>query len=158
MQVITSHINSDFDSLASMIAAKKLYPKACLVFPGSLEDNLRFLLKIPEYQVDHVKIRDIALEQIDLLVLVDTKLADRIGKFSKILDKPHLQIHIYDHHPSHDKEIHGNLEVIKHYGSTATIFTELLQKKNITISPQEATLIALGIYIFLQGVLFSSYL
>ncbi len=146
MQVITSHINSDFDSLASMIAAKKLYPEARLVFPGSLEDNLRFLLKMPKYQVEHVKIRDIPLEKIDLLVLVDTKLADRIGKFSQILKRPHLQIHIYDHHPSHAKDIHGNLEVIKPYGSTATIFTELLQKKNIPISPQEATLIALGIY------------
>lgn len=146
MQVITSHINSDFDSLASMIAAKKLYPEARLVFPGSLEDNLRFLLKMPEYQVEHVKIRDIPLEKIDLLVLVDTKLDDRIGKFSQILKRPHLQIHIYDHHPSQAKDIHGNLEVIKPYGSTATIFTELLQKKNIPISPQEATLIALGIY------------
>jgi len=146
MQVITSHINSDFDSLASMIAAKKLYPEARLVFPGSLENNLRFLLKRPEYQVEIAKIRDIPLDKIDLLVLVDTKLADRIGKFSQILNHPHLQIHIYDHHPAQDKDIHGNLEVIKYYGSTATIFTELLRKKNIPISPQEATLIALGIY------------
>ena len=34
-EVITTHINADFDALASMIAAKKLYTKATLVFPGS---------------------------------------------------------------------------------------------------------------------------
>ena len=40
-EVITSHINADFDALASMIAASKLYPEAALVFPGSQEKNLR---------------------------------------------------------------------------------------------------------------------
>jgi hypothetical protein len=39
--VITTHLNADFDALASMIAAKKLYPEATLVFPGSQERNLR---------------------------------------------------------------------------------------------------------------------
>ncbi len=35
MEVISSHTNADFDALASMVAAKKLYPGAKLVFPGS---------------------------------------------------------------------------------------------------------------------------
>jgi len=37
MRIITSHLNADFDSLASMIAAQKLYPDALLTFPGSQE-------------------------------------------------------------------------------------------------------------------------
>jgi len=41
MEVITTHINADFDAMASMIAAKKLYPDALLVFPGSQERTLR---------------------------------------------------------------------------------------------------------------------
>jgi tRNA nucleotidyltransferase (CCA-adding enzyme) len=41
MDVITTHINADFDSMASMLAAKKLYPHAVLVFPGSQERSLR---------------------------------------------------------------------------------------------------------------------
>ncbi|MBW1972667.1 MAG: hypothetical protein JRI44_07510, partial [Deltaproteobacteria bacterium] len=41
MEIITTHLNADFDALASMIAAKKLYPNAILVFPGSQERNLR---------------------------------------------------------------------------------------------------------------------
>lgn len=35
MEIITSHVNADFDSLAAMVAAKRLYPQAELVFPGS---------------------------------------------------------------------------------------------------------------------------
>ena len=41
MDVITTHIGADFDSLAAMIAAKRLYPEAELVFPGSQEKSVR---------------------------------------------------------------------------------------------------------------------
>ena len=146
MQVITTHINSDFDSMASMIAARKLYPEARLVFPGSLEANLRLLLKMPAYRVPFLKVRDVPLEEVDLLILVDTRLADRIGDFAKILGRPDLKIHIYDHHPSQAEDIKGDLEVVKPYGSATTIFVEIFRQRNITVSPHEATMMALGIY------------
>jgi hypothetical protein len=41
MDIITTHIGADFDSLAAMVAAKKLYPRAELVFPGSQEKCVR---------------------------------------------------------------------------------------------------------------------
>ena len=41
LTVITTHINADFDALASMLAAQKLYPDSLVVFPGSQEKNLR---------------------------------------------------------------------------------------------------------------------
>ncbi|MCK7510039.1 MAG: hypothetical protein MZV70_42390 [Desulfobacterales bacterium] len=41
MEVITSHIQADFDAFASMLAARKLHPGAILVFPGAQEKNLR---------------------------------------------------------------------------------------------------------------------
>ena len=44
MEVITTHLNADFDALASMVAAKKLYPDAELVFAGSQEKVLRDFL------------------------------------------------------------------------------------------------------------------
>ncbi|MEF9475866.1 MAG: hypothetical protein L0958_04100 [Candidatus Mariimomonas ferrooxydans] len=41
MDVITTHVNADFDAVASMVAAKKIYPEAVLVFPGSQEKSVR---------------------------------------------------------------------------------------------------------------------
>ena len=41
MRLITTHINADFDGLASMIAVQKLYSDAVLSFPGSQERNVR---------------------------------------------------------------------------------------------------------------------
>ncbi|MBW2556957.1 MAG: hypothetical protein JRE07_08675, partial [Deltaproteobacteria bacterium] len=39
LTIITTHINADFDALASMLAAQKLYPDSIAVFPGSQEKN-----------------------------------------------------------------------------------------------------------------------
>src|SRR5512135_3431843 len=41
MIVITTHTNADFDSLASMVAARRLYPEGVLVFPGASETLVR---------------------------------------------------------------------------------------------------------------------
>jgi tRNA nucleotidyltransferase (CCA-adding enzyme) len=60
LQVITTHLNADFDGLASMMAAKKLYPEALLVFPGSQEQNLRnFFLQSTVYLYNFIKLKQI---------------------------------------------------------------------------------------------------
>lgn len=146
MKVITTHLNADFDALASMIAAQRLYPDARLVFPGSQETNLRYLLKIPGYNIPYLKLKDINIEDIDHLILVDTRMADRIGDFAHILNKQGLVIHVYDHHPSHPNDINGEYEVIKEVGATTTIFVQIFQERGIQITSQEATIMALGIY------------
>ena len=147
LQVITTHLNADFDGLASMLAAKKLYPEALLVFPGSQEQNLRnFFLQSTVYLYNFIKLKQVPLERIERLILVDTRQPDRIGKFAEILDHPGLEIHIYDHHPLVEGAIKGSLEVIQPVGSTMTIMTQLLEEKEIPLTPEEATLMALGIY------------
>src|SRR5512137_1487980 len=99
MEVITTHVNADFDAMGSMIAAKKLYPDAVLVFPGSQERTLReFFVKSTVYIYDFKRLRDIDVTQVDRLILVDTRQFSRIGKFQEIIDRPNLEIHIYDHH------------------------------------------------------------
>ncbi len=147
MEVITTHTNADFDTLASMVAAKKLYPDALVVFPGSKEKGVRdFLLKSTLYSLEMGRIQAIDLESITRLILVDIRDPSRIGRFAEILDKPGLEIHIYDHHPSSPEEIRGDVEYILPYGSTTTILTHLIMEKGIEITPEEATIMLLGIY------------
>ena len=147
MEVITTHINADFDSLASMLAAKKLYPNAVLVFPGSQERSLRdFFIHSTLYAFEVERIKNIDLQEVKRLILVDTRQISRIGKFSEILSKPDLEIHIYDHHSPSSEDLHGSLEVISEVGATVTLLLELLQKREIEITPDEATVMMLGIY------------
>jgi tRNA nucleotidyltransferase (CCA-adding enzyme) len=155
VEIITSHINADFDSLASMVAAKKLYPQAEMVFPGSQEKKLRVFLEA-FHPVKIKRVKDIDLTKVKKLILVDTKKPDRIGHFSDLLAKRRLKIHIYDHHPFHEGDIRGDVEKIENVGATATIFTELLRAKKLHPTPIEATILALGIYEETGSFLFPS--
>jgi len=145
VDIITSHLNADFDSLASMIAAKKLYPDAEVVFPGSQEKNLRDFIEA--FQPLEIKrIKEVDLAKVTRLIIVDTKVPGRIGPFAELLTGRKIRIHIYDHHPFHKGDIRGELEKIETVGATATIFTEILKNRKLHPSPMEATILALGIY------------
>lgn len=147
LTVITTHINADFDALASMLAAQKLYPDALVVFPGSQEKNLRnFFIKSMVYLFNMAEIKDIDFSDLKRLVLVDTRQAGRIGKLASLLERPDLEIHIYDHHPPAANDISGHLEVNQLTGATITILAEIIMEKGIEISPDEATIMCLGIY------------
>ncbi len=147
MDVITTHTNADFDSLASMLAAKKLYPHAVLVFPGSQERSLRdFFIHSTLYALEVERIKNIDIQEVNRLILVDTRQMSRIGKFSDVVSKPGVDIHIYDHHPSSSDDLHGTLEVISEVGATTTLLLNLLRERGIDITPDEATVMLLGIY------------
>jgi tRNA nucleotidyltransferase (CCA-adding enzyme) len=145
--VITTHINADFDAIASMFAAQKLYPEASIVFPGSNERNLRnFFISSVAYMYNLQNIEEIDPQKVNKLIIVDTKNRNRIGKASEILNNKDLTIHIYDHHPKRDGDIKGDFEETRMVGATITILTEMLKEKNIEITPDEATIMCLGIY------------
>jgi tRNA nucleotidyltransferase (CCA-adding enzyme) len=146
-EIITTHMNADFDALASMIAAQKLYPGATLVFPGSQEKNLRnFFLHSTSYLFNFTKLKHVDFDRIKRLILVDTRQKSRIGKFADLAAREGVEIHIYDHHNDSEDDLHGHLEVIKDVGATTTILTELIQERNIPLSPDEATILCLGIH------------
>ena len=146
-EVITTHINADFDALSSMLAASKLYPDATLVFPGSQEKNLRnFFIDSASYLFNFAKIKQVHLDHIKRLILVDTRQKSRIGKFARLAGKDGVEIHIYDHHPDTPDDIPGDVEVVRKTGSTTAILMDLLREKKIPVSADEATIMCTGIH------------
>jgi len=147
MRLITTHLNADFDGLASMVAARKLYPGAILAFPGSQERNVRdFISQSLLYRSDFLKTKQVDLQAIDTLIVVDTRSSTRLGALAGCLDNPGLEIHLYDHHPQNSSDLTGDIERVEDYGSTTTLLTTILREKGIAITAEEATLFALGIY------------
>ncbi len=147
MEIITSHTNADFDALASMVAAKKLYPDAKLVFPGSQEKSMRdFFLESAFYAMELERLKNVDVNDVTRLIIVDNRNPARLGKLSNALNRPGLSVHIYDHHPAAKGDLKGEFELVQEVGATTTIMVELLQEKGIPISPLEATVFALGIY------------
>lgn len=156
-EVITTHTNADFDALASMIAASKLYPGAALVFSGSQENNLRnFFLHSMSYLFNFVKLRQIAFDEVRRLIVVDTRQRSRIGRLAELADRPDVEVHIYDHHPDSGEDLHGQVEVIEKTGSNTAILTAILRERGIGIGPDEATVMCLGIHEDTGSFTFSS--
>ena len=147
LTVITTHVNADYDALACMLAAQKLYPEALVVFPGSHEKTLRnFFIQSMIYLFNLEEIKEIDFSRIRRLVLVDTRQPDRIGNFSALLDREDLEIHIYDHHSPLTGDIRGDLEVVETTGAAISILTGIIRERGIAISEEEATIMCLGLY------------
>ncbi|PKM79121.1 MAG: polynucleotide adenylyltransferase, partial [Firmicutes bacterium HGW-Firmicutes-13] len=146
MEIIISHQSTDFDSLAAMVAAKKIYQDALLVFPGAVERNVRKFVSIYGNLIEVTSLKNIKIQDITKLIIVDTRIKKRIGPFANILKKRDLEIHIYDHHPATVDDVKGDLNVIEEVGATTTILLKKIKEMNLEITPIEATLFALGIY------------
>jgi len=146
MDLIVTHIGADFDALASLVAAKKIYPKAQVVLPGSADKDVREYLYKKPHLIDLKKEKEIDFEKVRRLIVVDTRLAKRIGEAKGALNNRRLSLHFYDHHPRTKDDLTGTVDIGGRYGATTTILVELLKKRRIKISAEEATLLALGIY------------
>lgn len=147
MDIITGHINSDFDSLASIVAASKLYPHAAMVLPGIIGKDVRKFLNLYRDSFNFFFVKDIDIEQVDRIIIVDANSKSRIEKpLAKLLDRPDVEIIVYDHHPLSDNRIDAQKVRIEDVGACTTLITEKIEELSVELSPLEATVIALGIY------------
>ena len=146
MEIITTHTNTDLDALAAMVAAQKLYPEALMVFPGKLSRNVEEFMALHKDALAVTSLRDVDLERVRLVVLVDTKNPRRLGKLAEVLKRPGVEVHIYDHHPWAEGDVRGTVEVVEDVGATVTLLVEKIREQGIPLNPLEATILALGIY------------
>ena len=156
MIVITTHVNADFDCLASMAAAHKLYPDAILAFPGSQEKNVRNFLEKTGYLLPIRKFKNLDPAMVTKLVIVDCRSRDRLGGIKDFYDRPGVELEIYDHHPRSSGDLVSRLGRTEKRGATTTIMVEILREKGIAVLPEEATLLILGIYEDTGSLTFSS--
>lgn len=146
MYLITSHLNTDFDSLASMIAIQKLYPDAVICPPGAIGRKVKDFLNHYGHQWNLLKPKKVPQDQVTLMVVVDTRARSRIGPFAALAGRQDVTVHVYDHHPPTMDDIPAEKMCYAPIGATVTMIVEQLVKERKSISPEEATLFALGIY------------
>jgi tRNA nucleotidyltransferase (CCA-adding enzyme) len=150
MEVVTTHHNADFDGLASMVAVRKLYPDVRLVLSGGAQESVHaFLLA---HDLNLTKLKDLDLAQVTKLILVDTHEPNRIGPLKQCWLDPKVEVLVFDHHgagpsgtgaPPIGKSIN---QVIESVGATATMLIERVREAGVSLTPVEATVMALGLY------------
>lgn len=147
LTVITTHFNPDYDAIGSMVAARHLYPGATLVFPGGSEKNLRhFFVQSLFRALEPAPAAQVDLSRVERLVVVDTRQPARLGDLKAVLANPGLDIHLYDHHPDAPGDLKGSLEVVARVGATVTLLAEIIEARGGALPPEEATMVAVGLY------------
>ena len=146
MQIITSHVNTDFDALASMIAAKKLYPDAQLIISDKLENRVQRFLNIYRDVFDFVPSARIDWQQVTEMIIVDVASLSRIGRLPDDFDVSKRNVIVYDHHQKGDKDVAYDEGVVELTGAAVTLLIEEIKRRNVPISSFEASLFGLGLY------------
>ncbi|SDI54689.1 CBS domain-containing protein [Natribacillus halophilus] len=142
MKIIAAHKHTDFDALASLVAAKKLHPEADVFLPETLSPNVKQYMAIYRDQFPYIDKQQEIKQDIDELILVDTSSQTRTG--DELKDVHAKTLKIYDHHPeSFHLSYPGETAAV---GATITILIEHIREQELTLSDWERTLFALGLY------------
>ncbi len=143
--LITTHAHVDFDALASVVAARKIYPRAVILLPGQINCNVRSFLNLYRDYLPLIE-TDLLSDHYRLVVLVDTRRPSRLHrKIGGFLDRG-ADLHIYDHHPDRKKDLVGSKMVVEPVGATVTLLLEEIRNRKLPITELEATIMAMGIY------------
>jgi tRNA nucleotidyltransferase (CCA-adding enzyme) len=150
MEIVLTHNNMDFDSLAAQYAVTKLWPNTRIVPGYPLVGNVREFLSLYRDNLPIVQIKYMDLEQIDHIFVVDCQHIERLDETAKkLITEKNCPYTVFDHHPI-DPEgmIPGADEntLVRPVGSTTTLLVEAIRKRNLSLSQFEATLFMIGIY------------
>ncbi len=142
--LITTHTHVDFDAMASVVAAQKLYAGSVIVLPQQVNINVRSFLNLNRDILPLIEPEFLA-PSYKRLVVVDTRQLSRLKIVSRYINNG-ISLHIYDHHPNQKGDLKGELEKVESLGANTTILVEEINKKKVALTELEATLLAMGIY------------
>jgi tRNA nucleotidyltransferase (CCA-adding enzyme) len=141
MRIILTHEQTDFDGIASLLAAHLLDKYAYPVLPRRMNRNVQAFITLYGEELPFVDPRDLTKEEIKSVCLVDTQSLISVKGMSQ-----HTLIHVVDHHsPRNDIPKDWDITT-EETGANTTIFIEGIQNRNIPLSVVQATLLLLGIY------------
>ena len=148
MDIILCHQTVDFDALGSAIGLSRLKKGAKIVLTGGAHPAVKNFLALYRDEFNFTEMRSINPEKIASIYIVDTQKSDRLGTAAAWFDLPNVQrIEVYDHHVDAASDIAMTKIHTEEVGAITTYITELLQQQQITLSPFEATAMALGIHV-----------
>ncbi len=151
MDIIATHRNMDFDALGAQIGASILYPGSVKVAAGGTPPIVRKFLTLHKDHFDLTPVKKVDLSRVTRLIVVDVRSRSRLKDYRPLLkridnDDQNLQVHIYDHHQPAPDDLQGHEVHVEPVGSATTLLVEQMMKRNLHLTPIEATALALGVY------------
>jgi len=146
MIIATTHKNTDFDGLASVIAATILYPGCVGVVPKMTNKNVERFLSTHKTAFNLILPHEVKHEKISKLVVVDTDQWHRLDRMEKLAGREDLTIEIWDHHTMAGGDIVAHRTCKERIGSTVTLFAREMEKRGLQLTPLDSTVMLIGLY------------
>jgi tRNA nucleotidyltransferase (CCA-adding enzyme) len=141
LEVILTHENADFDAIASLLAARKLFTAAVPVLPRRVNRNVGAFLALYGMELPFVRPDELPRGEIERAILVDTQSLTTLRGMAS-----DLKVDIIDHHKL-DRDLPPNWTFSgEPMGSTTTLLIEEISARFLKLTDLEATLLLLGIY------------
>ncbi|MEE4166972.1 MAG: DHH family phosphoesterase, partial [Desulfocapsaceae bacterium] len=145
MHIITTHKNTDFDALASVIAATLLYPGAVGVIPTSVNNNVARFLTTHKTAFNIVLPGEVDFAKVDRLTVVDTNQWRRLDRMDSLRKRDDLTIALWDHHNS-GGDIDAGWVCQETVGATVTLLVREMKKRDMELNPLISTILLIGLY------------
>lgn len=146
MIIATTHKNTDFDALASVIAATILYPDCIGVVPKMTNKNVDQFLSTHKTAFNLILPNEVEHDKVSKLVVVDTNQWHRLDRMEKLAKREDLDIDLWDHHMTGTDDIKATWVCQEHIGATVTLFVREMEKRKITLNPLDSTILLIGLY------------
>ena len=146
MLIATTHKNTDFDGLASVIAATILYPGCIGVIPKMTNKNVERFLSTHKTAFNIILPHEVQIDKVEKLIVVDTDQWHRLDRLDKLAHKDGLEIDLWDHHMMAGGDIQAGWSCRERIGSTVSLFAREMQKRGIQLSPLDSTVLLIGLY------------
>src|SRR5690625_6991686 len=127
-------MNTDFDALASLVAAKKLHPDAKVVLSNKQDRRVKNFLNIYRDTFDFALDHTIDWSKVTELILVDVASLKRVSHLTKHLNLQSLHVTVYDHHPKKNEDFVSDAGIIEEVGETITLLVEHLKRRILLLT------------------------
>ncbi|NLE44341.1 MAG: CBS domain-containing protein [Chloroflexi bacterium] len=146
-----THENADFDAIASLLGASKLFPGAVPLLPRRVNRNCLDFLALYGAELPLIDQDDRPHGRIDRAILVDTQGLNMLKGMAR-----DTVVDVIDHHGESANLPSGWTYSGEPLGATTTLLVEAISARGLRMSSIEATLLMLGIYEDTGSLLYES--
>ena len=145
MHIVTTHKNTDFDALSSVIAVTLLYPGSVGVIPRSVNTNVARFLSTHKTAFSLILPNEVKEDQVRRLTIVDTDQWRRLDRMEIFRDRDDVATALWDHHLN-GGDIEADWKCQEAVGATVTLLVREMKKRQMELNPLISTVLLIGLY------------
>jgi nanoRNase/pAp phosphatase (c-di-AMP/oligoRNAs hydrolase)/CBS domain-containing protein len=149
--VVLTHVSADFDTLSSAVGLAKLRNHRLganctfVVLPRGASPGVAHYVQLHKNKFPIREKRAFPSDALRWVGVVDAQRRDRLADCASWLDVAE-EVVVLDHHVLATSDIDATELIVEQVGATATVVAEMLDKENVPITEEDATLLGLGIH------------